>query len=87
MVAYVDFSLNVMLTPGFEGEGKGAVELGLPEGDIAEKIKNSCLFLMNKKGFSSRTPMYTVDLDNDFNWCCYITVAFATGHASQKDFF
>jgi hypothetical protein len=37
----VDFSLNVMLTPVFEGEGEGAVELGLPEGDIAEKIKNN----------------------------------------------
>ncbi len=36
----MDFSLNVMLTPGFEGEGEGAVELGLPEGDIAEEIKN-----------------------------------------------
>jgi hypothetical protein len=24
----VDFSLNVMLTPGFEGEGEGAVKLG-----------------------------------------------------------
>jgi hypothetical protein len=40
VVADVDFSLNVMLTPGFEGEGEGAIELGLPEGDIAEKIKN-----------------------------------------------
>ena len=36
----MDFSLNVMLTPGFEGEGEGAVELGLSEGDIDEKIKN-----------------------------------------------
>ncbi len=36
----MDFSLNVMLTPGFEREGEGAVELGLPEGDVTEKIKN-----------------------------------------------
>jgi hypothetical protein len=36
----MDFSLNVILSPRFEREGEGAVKLGLPEGDIAEKIKN-----------------------------------------------